>query len=767
MSYTYDMDYSGEGIDERSEADYLVQAHPLMGGNIAGEGAVYDTVPLEMALQNAKALQYALDGTEIDGVLTSATVHDHTASLDSAMPWCQIASWNLHTMQFQDTTLSDPYRLGYVATGTSYTDVLMVPFIVPNLTEVYIVPEFWVKIQNSNVLTIGYDFYNGSDLTTAVASGEVSVGTGSYDGPIKPDELGLDLTSLAGSVAYLKVKTKVSSSTAVLSHVKVRLPFRGAVANPTRVELDTTQVAGDATPSAAKLYKLFVSNPVYLRQSTFGTTLELPTRSAPHDHGEHRGKPLARHQASLSYGPFVFPGSGASSGGTIGIPFVDDTDDDYSATNPKLISHNLIHINGQVERARVYLVAYLAGSTAPRSVGIAVSLRPVNVPYKLYTSGAQIYQTATLSTASDAFVRTTLSFNDLASIGNCGEDRVFELCVWQTSTIASTETYRLCGVCVGALTNLTQELQSEDLSQPATEVVSTMRLLSGQEVSNLLTAQFARVTNQVAREILGGNQGLNRNGSTDNTSKPWIRRIKEVHQHRGSYTDLDGTLVDDGAVIRRELGAQSFVQAQFTQADTTITADDTPCLGWRIHSTGDPDNDEWIRFDTWATIPQGLGAIDIYAALQFETQVARTKLYCVVSVMPEGSDTSIATSVRCGPYEASDNTTIKGSSGEIACEVLPVESPLFASVAIRNARGLGSWTVDALREESRTSNYLRSGCYRVTQPIRVAISPSFTGPYRIRTRWALQTGDPVLLTDGSYDTTARLLSLLAVPSRGY
>jgi len=766
MSYTFNLDYSNTVIDESNTPDYFVNAHPLMGGNVAGEGAVLDTLPLEVALQNARSLQYAINGTETNGVLTSSSAHNHDDNLNSAMPWCQIASWNLHTRLFQDA--SNPYRLGYTATGASYVDVLMVPFSVPDLTEALVVPEFWVYVSNSNTMTIGFDFYDKADLTTSIAGGEISVGPGSKDGPVVTDELGYDLSSIAGDIGYLKVKVKMSSSTAVLHQVKLRLPYRTAVSPPSVVELDTTQIAGDATPSATKLQKLYVKNVEYLRQSTFGTTFELPSRSAAHDHGEHRGNGLVRHQASLSYGPFYFSGDGSTAGGIIGIPFIDPTNDDLSTTNPRLIAQNLIQINGQIDRLRCELVSYLSGAAAPRTVDIAVSLRPINQPYDLYTTGDQLYAEATLSTASDAFVRTLLSLGYTSSISTVGEDRIFELCVWQTSNIASTETYRLCGLCVYNTGNVGQEVLTEDLSQPATETISTVRLMSGQEVTNLTTAQWARVSNQVAREILGGNQGLKRDGASDNTSKPWTRRIMEVHQHRGSYTDIDGTLVDDGAVIRRVLSAQSYIAVISNQGETTTAATVAPSLGWRLHSTGDPDDDEWIRFDTWVTIPQGLGAIDLHGAIQPSNVDPRGRLFVAVSVLPESSDTTICTSVRCGPFEASDNTTVKGGAvDELVCEVLPVESPLWANVSVRQSRGLGNWTTDALKQATRTSDYLRSNAWRVTQPIRINIAPSYTGPYCLRVRWALQTGDYTAPTGGTYDSAARLLSMLAVPSRGF
>jgi hypothetical protein len=70
MSYTFNLDYSNTVIDESNTPDYFVNAHPLMGGNVAGEGAVLDTLPLEVALQNARSLQYAINGTETNGVLT-------------------------------------------------------------------------------------------------------------------------------------------------------------------------------------------------------------------------------------------------------------------------------------------------------------------------------------------------------------------------------------------------------------------------------------------------------------------------------------------------------------------------------------------------------------------------------------------------------------------------------------------------------------------------------------------------------------------------
>ena len=765
MSYTFNSDYDIASTDERIEPNTFINGFPQMSGNLHGEGAPFDTVALSMALENARTLQYAITGDETSGVLSSSTAHNHTTNLNTAMPWMQIGAWNLHTRLFADG--SNPNRLGFVSGSTSFQDVLMVPFAVPTGHSNF-VPEFWVYVSNSNTITIGFDFYATSDLTTAIASGEVSYGTATYDGPVVTDELGYDLSSLAGAIGYLKVKVKVSASTAVLHHVKLRLPFRTAVSPSTRTDLDTTQFTGGVTPTAAKLKKIYSDNITYLRQQTFGTTLELPSRSYAHDHGEHRGKLLERNQHSLSFGPMYFSGDGSSSGGTIGIPFADAASDDYSATTPKLIAHNIIHLQGQVINLRCEAGFYLSGASAPRSVDIAVSLRPIDQTYKTYTSGDQIYTTSTISKASDGFVRAAINLGALDSLGTLGEDRVFELCVWQTSTIASTETYRLCGLCLYNSGNAAQDQINEDLTQPKSESISLARFKSGLELSNLLTAQFNRVSNQVCREILGGVQGFKRDGSEYNTSKPWYRRVKEVHQHRGSYTDIEGVMVDDGAVIRLPLCAQSFIAVISSQGETTTAATTNASLGVRLHPTGTPSGAEWVRFDQWVTIPQGLGAIDLYAAIQPATQDPRSRLFVSVSVLPESSTTTICTSVRCGDYESSDNTTIKGATvDELTCEVLPVDSPLFATNKQRLRKGLGCWTTDALREATRTTDLLRTNCYRVTMPIRIAITPTFTGPYKLRTRWALQTGDYTAPTGGTYDSAARMLSLLAVPSRGY
>lgn len=772
--YQSDWDDWYQTVDAE-ERDFTTRGLPSSRGNIANEGAVFDPLPLRAVLENARSLQRAITGEETSGVLTDpAEGHAHDEGWDAVMPWCQIASYALATNKYGGASASVPHRLGYIADSTSYVAIVRAPLIVP-IGQTRIVPVFYVKISNANTLTVKFEIYETDNYnTTAIASCETSIGTGSIDGGVVSDETGLDVSGVATDangyrVVYVAVDVKVSSSTAAIREVVVRFPYRGYRQREERTEIDTTYLEADLVPNVDTLSTLYVNNPLYLRRSIYGTTHRLPARSLPHNHGEQRGEILKRGILHTSFGPYNFEDLVATSGGTVGIPVPYSTTVDF-ATDPKLLTSQIVFVPGQAQQIKGFLVGYVAGSSAPRTYTLAVELRPIGGAFKDPTAnddnGNEV-TTAVISRASDGYDGTSFTL-DTAGFGNVAQDRLLELNLWLITTPASTESYRLTGLAVYVATTGPNSLFADDETQPAKEQIALMRVRENQEINSLLTAQFRAVSNQICRESLGGVPGLRNDLSTPNTARAWKAKVQEVHQHRGTFTDVMGALVYDGAVIRQPLLSQCYLgRVTDDNAESDYEAEDsTASWGIKIHSGASMNSVEWVVLEHTVSIPQGLGAIDLYGVINPNTTDPRGRLFCFVELLAEGSSGNLATSIRCGQYEGTDNITGK-SSTEIYCEVLPKESPVFAKNASRIRRGLGCWTLDALREESTVAEYQFDRPYRVTQPIRIVIAPTYSGAYRLRVRWALQEGDYTLPINGTCAINARILGMFAVPSKGF
>lgn len=772
--YSSDWDDWYQTVDAE-ERDFTLRGLPSSRGNIANEGAVLDPLPFRVALENARSLQRALTGEETTGILTDpASGHVHEEGYDAVMPWCQIASYSFVTNKYGGTSGSVPHRMGYIVDSGTYRSILRAPLVVP-IGQTRIVPVFYVKVAFANVLTVKFEVYDSDNYnTTVIAACETSIGTGSVDGGVVADETGLDVSGVAVNgdgfrVVYLNVEVKCSALTAAIREVVIRLPYLGYRQKEERTEIDTSYLEADRVLDVDTLEALYVNNPLYLRRSIYGTTYRLPGRSLPHNHGEQRGELLKRGVLHTCFGPYNFEDFGVSTGGIIGIPIPYSTEVDF-ATTPKLLTSQIVFFPGQAKTIKVFIVGYLDGSSAPRTYTMLVELRSLsdskNEPQDNATNDH--VASATLSRASNGYDGTSITL-DASDFGNLGQDRLFELNFWLVTTPASTEEYRLTGIAAYVSAAASNAFLAENDSHPAKEQIALMRVRENQEINSLLTAQMRAVSNQLSREALGGVPGLRNDLSTPNTSRAWKTKVQEPHQHRGTFTDVMGKLVFDGAVIRQPLFSQAYLGRVTDDENTELDyqADsNAPSLGVRIHSGGSLNDEDWVIFEHTVSIPQGLGAFDLYGVLNLVNTEPRARLFCFVELLQEGTSGNLATSIRCGEFEATDNITGKNDTA-LYCEVLPKDSPSFAKNATRIRRGLGCWTLDALREEATIPDFMFERPYRTTQPIRVTIAPVYSGAHRLRVRWALQTGDYTLPINGTYPLNDRLFAMFAVPSKGF
>jgi hypothetical protein len=748
--------------------------YPLWGFHGQGaEGEYYSSLSADSALETIRALYYSVNALETAGTLSApAGGHAHDAA-NTHLPWWQVGSWRTYTLRQSD----DPYFGCRVVNETSETLIALIPFSLP-LGASRVIPRAMVRIPTSGVgLKLRLQFYSPANVVTAgnadvdggylSATGVFSDGTAADDNPkwIEGSSVDLSGISLTSSkrLVYLKVSAQVTSGTADVVQIQLGLD-PSARADLTLVDPVDAAATPDEALTADELSTLFINNPLYLRQSVFGVTYPLPRHSRPHDHGEGRGEALTdRHLLSLIYGPHVAEGGGAVAGGTIGIPILQPAAGVDYTTDEKVLAQQGLFVPGGVESVVFRVAVYEAGGG--EDLSLIVEVRPLSDVG--YSPGANLGVTGQLSFTStgDEIMEATATL-DLSSLGDIQRDRVYDLTIWQASNATAGFDSRLCSLLAypgTAPTNL-PELATH---QPREEL-PVAKILEGQELSTLLADKASRVLNQLSYEALGGVPGLDGDLKTPDTDDPWRRLLTTPHQHRGEFTDIGGNRVNDGAIIRRPLWAQAYtahVAGDLVGAeDSTGTAN--PVRGQKITPSG---NFDFAVFGGLCSIPAGLGAIDIYALIQPGSTASLARLWVSAEVFPLGASVGIHTAMRSGPFVA---MSLEGS--DLECQVLPVDGVLWQPNANRIGQGLGVWTQEALRQAADLPT-TTSDTYpaRWTQPIRVEFSPdpdSEAGAYDcdLRLYFGIQTGAQTSIeTAATYDTGARVLAILAVPSAGY
>jgi hypothetical protein len=763
----------GDELDRATPPGPRPREYPLWGFHgRGGEGDYYDSLSADSALEHIRALYYATTALETAGTLSApAGGHDHDAA-NTCMAWNQVGSWRTYTLRQSD----DPYFGCRVVNETSETLIALLPFSLP-LGASRVIPRAMVRIPTSGVgLKVRLQFFEPANINNAgadvdagylSATGVFSDGTVADDNPKWLEGSSVDLSGIALTddkrLVYLKVSAQVTSDSADVVQIQLGLD-PNAYADLTLVDPSDTAATPDEAVTADELSALFINNPLYLRQSIYGITYSLPRHSRPHDHGEGRGETLTdRHLLSLIYGPHVAESGGAVAGGTIGIPILEPASGvDYTATE-KLLAEQGLFVPGGVESVKFRVAGYFPGA-GTRTATLIAEVRPLSDVG--YGPGDNLGVTGTLafSTTSD-YAEATATL-DLSTLGDVHRDRVFDLALWQASNPPAASVYRLASLLAYAGTAPTS-LPELATHQPREEL-PVAKVLEGQELSTLLADKASRVLNQLSYEALGGVPGLEGDLKTPDTDDPWRRLLTTPHQHRGEFTDIGGNRVNDGAIIRRPLWAQAYtahVAGDLVGAeDTTGTVN--PVRGQKLSPNDDYD---FAVFGGLCSIPAGLGAVDVYALIQPGSTASLARLWVSAEVVPVGASTGIHTAMRSGPFVA---MSLEGS--DLECQVLPVDGVLWQPNANRISQGLGVWTKEALRQAADLpSTADDTHPARWTQPIRVEISPdpgSEAGAYDcdLRLYFGIQTGAQTSIeTANTYDSSARVLAILAVPSSGY
>jgi len=726
------------------------------------DGDYFGALDLSAYAEHARGLMFALDGTREDGeVPTPSGPHAHDESAQTALAWCQIGSWRLCTglgegagFVTDSLTLKDAATI-YVAVPEAITRVVLRArvFLVPDSQAAGTVRLELRDLADLNDATPALT----QTLTTPTTAKPADFGTGGIGFWLETSELDFSGFASVGGlrVALLRVDTKVDEVDATLELREIQCgacySYNGEP-EPTDPGLaEDLSLANEPLP-ATTLERFLITNPERLRARTFGG---LRGFSAPHDHGAAGGATLARAVGSWVLGPHVPEGGGALLGGEPGLPLWPSNGAAFSLTNPKLLATLPLFVQGGIAEIDLRAVCELF-ETAPRAATLRLEARPRSEVGRDMGAGVVAGVTLNFTDNGDDYTEATGTL-DLSGLGSVGEDRLFELCVYQ----ASDQDYSGAGgdrfLCLLALPgDAPASVPERDTDQPR-ETLSRFLIRRGQELSEGLLSKGARVLNQVTREILGGVPGLSRDLATPNTADPWRRELCAPHQHRGSYLDSHGTQVDDGAIVRLPLLLSSCVRnvaggAELVEGvSTSANARGVLLDGLTLHGR--------------VSIPQGLASVEVYALVQPETTDPMGRLWCTANVRAANTqsvDASIVTGARCGQYRARGTV---GAAG-VSCLLEPEESPaIWESHRDRARLGLGSWTQDALRV-TPASDADSTYPARWSRALVVDISPTHTGDYLISVAFELQierTSAPG--SAGPRDENARLLAWAVLPGR--
>jgi hypothetical protein len=524
-------------------------------------------------------------------------------------------------------------------------------------------------------------------------------------------------------------------------------------------------VQGGASPDPAKAYELWVLNDEGQRDLIYGARPVIGA-SPPHDHGNNGGEILDYPLASVIVGPQA----SETAGGTpaVGVPYGILTNTSFLTDkgSTKLLAAFPVLLLGGVSAVDVTVVfSYAAGLG---NVKFHAQLVPLNRTNYASQGAGATGVSSTFSAGAAGYKKTTISAVDLSPLGDSRVDRLVECRIFQALT--STVAHRLCSVLVTTATTSAGRLPG--LSDPPRAKLTVMDLLFG-GITPELTTRIRRIESGHAVGLLGRTPGLHLDNAPDRR-RDYEQRVYYPHQHQGAIVpESDGTFFSDGACLRRPLFIASY--ARNLGDDGASNVDALPVRGLKVHPAGTLGS-TWLHLKFYCSIPAGLGALELYFAMQPATTDAKTECRVHVDVRPVGNlgaSASIVSSVRSGTGFRAPSTL--DSNGYFICEVDPLDNDAFAvnnSRRNRSGTSKGLWTLDAQLSAADTpAGILRDTPARVSQPILVSLDHKGvrstdpfrdTGGYVVFVRVELKTID-----SGNYDAGARLLWCAAFPQRGW
>lgn len=507
-----------------------------------------------------------------------------------------------------------------------------------------------------------------------------------------------------------------------------------------------------------ELADCYITNPAAARLLTYGTR-DTRLSDPPHDHGQDGG--LVRVEVpvcQVSFGPEKIAGVSY-----VGIQIRRST---VLGASPRILGTAPVPLRGgQTQLSGLLSVAY----DAIADIALYVTLRPYSEANRDLQQGLQTTVQVTFTPGAAPEERALgFTFSDLTPIGDTRYDREVELVVWQAYLPPGVVTsgHRLVGVYLDVLATEARARQTERSELPR-QIIGYQDIKTGAILGQDLGRKLRDTHNGLLRGMLGRAPGLTNDGRSD-TTRPYQQDLWCAHQHQGiDVPDGCGSFGSDGAVERN---ACFTIVASHSTASVADYAGITLCPSGAFDATS-------LRIEARASIPAGLGALDLRFELAVGTLQQVTRLFVHVDV--RGFDgVSICTGVASGVHQ--QQAALDGDS-LFVCEVDPLDNNLFVPSRKRRLARAGLWTLAALRQVPsvgvltgpqtappgmRTSNHQISETVRLslTHPkLRTTDTPHATADYRVILRWELQTPEGVTAVDGS----TKFNWALGLPSRGF
>jgi hypothetical protein len=512
-------------------------------------------------------------------------------------------------------------------------------------------------------------------------------------------------------------------------------------------------------------FDLHVGNPEAARL-LIGGSRQIRAADPPHDHGQDGGEVLLAHPpVRLSFGPVALA-TGTVSGSLIESVLVDGVPSFSAALGPRLMASAGVFVAGGVQSLEGYV---LFAFDSLNAVSVIVTLRPYGQTNKDSDRGLALTQTLAFTPLGSVW-SVALSFADLTPLGDVRYDREYELCIWQNYSPPAVVTFghRVTSIYLDAGTPATVQGGARDVSrldQPR-QSVSVADIKAGAILGQDVGRKMRSTHNALLRSLLGRAPGLLNSDDTPDLARPYLQEVHAAHQHRGiDVPDGCGGYWSDGAVLRDTLFADCLCVPNPLTAPVIQNED---YRGFLVHSSGALDA-TWVQLEYRASIPAGLGAIDLRFCLETAATQIETRLLIHADVRSWGG-VSICTGLVSGNHRS---RAAKDAGGLYVCEVDPLDNEAFEPSRKRRLTRKGLWTLDARRLSSlRSLAGVRSTAHQISEVVRLnlthpKINPTdkahATADYRIILRFEVQiTGGATVVDPG-----AELRWVLGVASRGF
>jgi hypothetical protein len=515
-----------------------------------------------------------------------------------------------------------------------------------------------------------------------------------------------------------------------------------------------------------ELADMMVSNPEAARLLTYGTR-QPQNADPPHDHAQEGGEVLIYHPACrLTFGPEPFA-AGSMQGVVIdGGVLVDGQFTFDVALGPRILASGAVFLPGGTQRLEGYLLVEVDQFEA---MTLYVSLRPYNQLNKKFDTldHPSVQLTFTPATAQHT---EALVFADLSTLGDVRYDREYELVIWQAYRPNAPVTFgeRVVAVYLDAGVAATVHAGARvvtrlDLQRQS---VSYADVKSGAILGQDVGRKMRSTHNALLRGMIGRAPGLLNSDDASDLLRPYTQEVHCAHQHQGiDVPDGCGGYWSDGAVIRDTLFSESFAHRVIVTSPPVPNQD---YKGRKIHSSGALDA-TWVQLEYRASIPAGLGAIDVRLCVESGSSRVETRLLVHADV--RGQDgVSICKGITSGVHRHANTLD---ATGLFVCEVDPLDNDAMEPGRKRKLGRKGLWTKEARRFNGLSPRPgVRNTAHQISEVVRLLLthpkldpadSRHQTADYRVLLRLELQiTGAATVVDPG-----AELRWVLGVSSRGF